>query len=198
MAILRFCRGIKRASIPPDSVHPSNSEIAASIEPRTAKRRVLGGIIRRNLLFGLFTDSESNQSRWRNTIGYEESSRPTSSRTTMRARSMSRELRRYVDWLIERGVHGLYPNGSTGEFTRFTRRRAAAHHRDHCRPDRGAACRFWPAPPRPTSARRSRPASITPAWACGPSRSSRRFTTSSARHRFTPIFTRSAATRRST
>jgi 4-hydroxy-tetrahydrodipicolinate synthase len=30
------------------------------------------------------------------------------------------ELRRYVDWLIDRGVHGLYPNGSTGEFTRFT------------------------------------------------------------------------------
>lgn len=30
------------------------------------------------------------------------------------------ELRHYVDWLIERGVHGLYPNGSTGEFTRFT------------------------------------------------------------------------------
>ncbi|MDX1962093.1 MAG: dihydrodipicolinate synthase family protein [Pirellulales bacterium] len=30
------------------------------------------------------------------------------------------ELRRYTDWLIERGVHGLYPNGSTGEFPRFT------------------------------------------------------------------------------
>lgn len=30
------------------------------------------------------------------------------------------ELRRYIDWLIEHGVHGLYPNGSTGEFTRFT------------------------------------------------------------------------------
>jgi len=30
------------------------------------------------------------------------------------------ELRRYVDWLIAHGVHGLYPNGSTGEFTRFT------------------------------------------------------------------------------
>ena len=29
-------------------------------------------------------------------------------------------LRRYVDWLIDRGVHGLYPNGSTGEFTRFS------------------------------------------------------------------------------
>ncbi len=29
------------------------------------------------------------------------------------------ELRRYVDWLIDRGVHGLYPNGSTGEFTRY-------------------------------------------------------------------------------
>lgn len=30
------------------------------------------------------------------------------------------ETRRYIDWLIEKGVHGLYPNGSTGEFTRFT------------------------------------------------------------------------------
>ena len=30
-------------------------------------------------------------------------------------------LRGYVDWLIERGVDGLYPNGSTGEFVRFTR-----------------------------------------------------------------------------
>jgi 4-hydroxy-tetrahydrodipicolinate synthase len=30
------------------------------------------------------------------------------------------ELRRYTDWLIAKGVHGLYPNGSTGEFTRFT------------------------------------------------------------------------------
>jgi 4-hydroxy-tetrahydrodipicolinate synthase len=30
------------------------------------------------------------------------------------------ELRRFVSWLIEKGVHGLYPNGSTGEFTRFT------------------------------------------------------------------------------
>ncbi len=29
-------------------------------------------------------------------------------------------LRGYVDWLIEHGVHGLYPNGSTGEFVRFT------------------------------------------------------------------------------
>ena len=29
-------------------------------------------------------------------------------------------LRAYVDWLIEHGVDGLYPNGSTGEFVRFT------------------------------------------------------------------------------
>ncbi len=39
------------------------------------------------------------------------------------------ELRRYVDWLIDSGVHGLYPNGSTSEFTRFTpeeRRRIVA------------------------------------------------------------------------
>jgi len=30
------------------------------------------------------------------------------------------ELRHFVNWLIDRGVHGLYPNGSSGEFTRFT------------------------------------------------------------------------------
>ena len=30
------------------------------------------------------------------------------------------ELRRYTEWLIAKGVHGLYPNGSTGEFTRFS------------------------------------------------------------------------------
>jgi dihydrodipicolinate synthase/N-acetylneuraminate lyase len=32
------------------------------------------------------------------------------------------ELARYVTWLIDRGVHGLYPNGSTGEFVRFSGR----------------------------------------------------------------------------
>ena len=39
------------------------------------------------------------------------------------------ELRRFLNWLIEKGVNGLYPNGSTGEFTRFTaeeRRRIAS------------------------------------------------------------------------
>ena len=39
------------------------------------------------------------------------------------------ELRRFISWLIGRGVHGIYPNGSTGEFTRFTaeeRRRIVA------------------------------------------------------------------------
>ncbi len=44
------------------------------------------------------------------------------------------ETRRYVDWLIDRGVHGLYPNGSTGEFTRFTaeeRRRIIAIIAEH-------------------------------------------------------------------
>jgi 4-hydroxy-tetrahydrodipicolinate synthase len=30
------------------------------------------------------------------------------------------ELRRYVSWLIEKGVTGLYPNGSTGEFIRLS------------------------------------------------------------------------------
>ena len=46
------------------------------------------------------------------------------------------ELRRYTNWLIDRGVHGLYPNGSTGEFTRFTpeeRRRVVAIMADQAR-----------------------------------------------------------------
>ncbi len=30
------------------------------------------------------------------------------------------ELRRYIEWLVHKGVSGLYPNGSTGEFTRFS------------------------------------------------------------------------------
>jgi 4-hydroxy-tetrahydrodipicolinate synthase len=30
------------------------------------------------------------------------------------------ELRRYTNWLIEKGVTGLYPNGSTGEFIRIS------------------------------------------------------------------------------
>jgi len=37
-----------------------------------------------------------------------------------RGRLDEQKLRSYVDWLIEKGVHGLYPNGSTGEFVRFT------------------------------------------------------------------------------
>ncbi len=30
------------------------------------------------------------------------------------------ELRRYIRWLISKGIHGFFANGSTGEFTRFT------------------------------------------------------------------------------
>ena len=37
-----------------------------------------------------------------------------------RGRINERELRRIVDWLVNCGVNGLYPNGSTGEFTRFS------------------------------------------------------------------------------
>jgi len=29
------------------------------------------------------------------------------------------EMERYIAWLIEAGIHGLYPNGSTGEFVRL-------------------------------------------------------------------------------
>lgn len=46
-----------------------------------------------------------------------------------RGRIHEAELRRYTNWLIERGVQGLYPNGSTGEFQRYTsdeRRRVVA------------------------------------------------------------------------
>lgn len=37
-----------------------------------------------------------------------------------RGRINEPELRRMVDWLIAKGISGLYPNGSTGEFTRFS------------------------------------------------------------------------------
>ncbi len=30
------------------------------------------------------------------------------------------ELRRMINWFIEKGVSGLYPNGSTGEFIRLS------------------------------------------------------------------------------
>ena len=30
------------------------------------------------------------------------------------------EMERYINWLIEAGIHGLYPNGSTGEFVRLS------------------------------------------------------------------------------
>ena len=39
------------------------------------------------------------------------------------------ELRRFINWLIEKGVHGLYPNGSTGEFTRLKIGRASCRER---------------------------------------------------------------------
>ncbi len=37
-----------------------------------------------------------------------------------RGRIDTEELGRYLEWLIEQGVDGLYSNGSTGEFLRFT------------------------------------------------------------------------------
>lgn len=45
---------------------------------------------------------------------------PNISPTDEKGRIDEDTLRRYIDWLIERGVDGLYPNGSTGEFVRFT------------------------------------------------------------------------------
>jgi 4-hydroxy-tetrahydrodipicolinate synthase len=45
---------------------------------------------------------------------------PNISPTDVQGRIDEDTLRGYIDWLIERGVDGLYPNGSTGEFVRFT------------------------------------------------------------------------------
>ncbi len=45
---------------------------------------------------------------------------PNISPTDANGRIDEATLRGYIDWLIERGVDGLYPNGSTGEFVRFT------------------------------------------------------------------------------
>ncbi|MDA8377292.1 MAG: dihydrodipicolinate synthase family protein [Planctomycetia bacterium] len=47
------------------------------------------------------------------------------------------ELRRYLDWLIDQGAHGLYPNGSTGEFTRFTAEERMRINRIACEQARG-------------------------------------------------------------
>ena len=45
---------------------------------------------------------------------------PNISPVTARGEVDEAKLRGYVDWLIAKGVDGLYPNGSTGEFVRFT------------------------------------------------------------------------------
>ena len=37
-----------------------------------------------------------------------------------RGRISYAEMERYIAWLIEAGIHGLYPNGSTGEFVRLS------------------------------------------------------------------------------
>ena len=50
------------------------------------------------------------------------------------------EMERYIAWLIDAGIHGLYPNGSTGEFVRLSAQGAAgggAHHRQ-CKPGAGS------------------------------------------------------------
>lgn len=47
------------------------------------------------------------------------------------------ELRRYVSWLIDRGIHGLYPNGSTGEFLRFMPEERRRHRADRVPPKPG-------------------------------------------------------------
>ncbi len=45
---------------------------------------------------------------------------PNITPTDDKGRLDDERLRMYVDWIIARGIDGLYPNGSTGEFLRFT------------------------------------------------------------------------------
>ena len=65
------------------------------------------------------------------------------------------ELRRLTAWLIEKGVHGLYPNGSTGEFIRLSFE------------DRLRVVKFWPARRSRTRTRCCRRANFTPTSAAG-------------------------------
>jgi hypothetical protein len=73
-------------------------------------------------------------------------------------------LRRFISWQIDRGVHGLYPNSSTGEFTRFSveERRRIVH---VVTAQAGGAFPCWRAPRRRTARRRSRPAKRMHTWA---------------------------------
>jgi 4-hydroxy-tetrahydrodipicolinate synthase len=70
------------------------------------------------------------------------------------------ELRRYVDWLIQQGVHGLYPNGSTGEFVRFNPEERRQIVKIVCE-QAGGRVPVLAAPPRRTPAKRSRPVKRT-------------------------------------
>ncbi len=45
---------------------------------------------------------------------------PNITPTDNKGRLDEEKLREYVDWIIGKGIDGLYPNGSTGEFLRFT------------------------------------------------------------------------------
>src|ERR1019366_2264613 len=66
------------------------------------------------------------------------------------------ELRRFISWLIDRGVHGLYPNGSTGEFTRFTAEERRRIVQIVCHEARGRA----PVPARARRSQRARDARL--------------------------------------
>ena len=52
------------------------------------------------------------------------------------------ELRRFLSFLIDKGVHGLYPNGSTGEFTRLSVEERRRIVKITCE-EAAAACPCW-------------------------------------------------------
>ena len=113
-----------RAARPPfgcNAQFAQEPRATVSRRPRVTAAAGQGGV------FGLYNTTHAFDARtrrrdgprWHNLNGCGGFLRRTSSPSMTPAKFRKPELRRYIDWLIDRGVHGLYPNGSTGEFTRF-------------------------------------------------------------------------------
>lgn len=83
---------IRQEAVSPPRSEPSSSAAVAADQPAERRgRRAFKGIFCPNIVI---FDAEGK-------INY-------------------REMERYVEWLIQAGIHGLYPNGSTGEFVRLS------------------------------------------------------------------------------
>ena len=126
---------------------------------------------------------------------YKAFSPPTSCRSTRTERSTSPSCAATPTGSSSAACTGCIPTARPAS-SPASRPRNAAGSSPSWRTRTAAACPSWPEPPKPTPARRSKPASTTIRSACGPWPSFRRSTTSSARRRSTPTSRRSATTRR--